>query len=356
MIDITSQLTEALINHQNVDDLFKQLLEEAINQILKDDLLPNKFNSFDNKDKESYKLNTSYGSLDVLLPSNSLVDKTAGVLNLESTIIQLLQNGISFSEVSNLLEKMYGYHYIPQTNSSLEHIQEDGNSEKEYMIMLFDSIKLPVKLGKTVGKFVYFIIGIRSDGIKEILHYHVFNDMSDENWYLILKELEAQGVEETDLAIVEDKGEFRELIRSFYPNIKYQQNCVYVENELTKLIEPEKVIRLRKDFKRVYQAKNYDDGVEELAAFINKWNSQYPEMHELLKDPDLLTFYHFPEPIWSTLYSLNLSKRFGKMIKRKLKNQKGINSRKDLKEFLEVEFSEANTQFSERIHRGFNEI
>ncbi|OZS36500.1 hypothetical protein CG820_10905, partial [Enterococcus faecium] len=49
--------------------------------------------------------------------------------SLETTIIQLFQKGITMSEISELIEKMYGHHYTPQTgfeSISWTHFSRDG--------------------------------------------------------------------------------------------------------------------------------------------------------------------------------------------------------------------------------------
>lgn len=42
--------------------------------------------------------------------------------SLETTIIQLVQKGITMSEISDLIEKMYGHYYKPQTISNMSKI------------------------------------------------------------------------------------------------------------------------------------------------------------------------------------------------------------------------------------------
>ncbi len=42
------------------------------------------------------------------------------MIPLETTIIQLFQKGITMAEISELIEKMYGHHYTPQTISNID--------------------------------------------------------------------------------------------------------------------------------------------------------------------------------------------------------------------------------------------
>ncbi len=38
---------------------------------------------------------------------------------LETTIIHLFEKGVTMSEIADLIEKMYGHHYTPQTMSNM---------------------------------------------------------------------------------------------------------------------------------------------------------------------------------------------------------------------------------------------
>lgn len=42
--------------------------------------------------------------------------------SLETTIIQLFKKGITMAEISELIEKMYGQHFKPQTISSMSNL------------------------------------------------------------------------------------------------------------------------------------------------------------------------------------------------------------------------------------------
>jgi len=72
--------------------------------------------------------------------------------SLETTIIQLFQKDITMAEISELIEKMYGYHYTPQTISSMSKIvSEDVLAFKEktlessYSVIFMDATHIPVK-------------------------------------------------------------------------------------------------------------------------------------------------------------------------------------------------------------------
>ncbi|EOM15875.1 hypothetical protein U9W_00290, partial [Enterococcus faecium EnGen0261] len=50
---------------------------------------------------------------------------------LEETVIHLFRKGITMSEIADLIEKMYGHHYTPQTMSNMTKVlTEEVNAFK----------------------------------------------------------------------------------------------------------------------------------------------------------------------------------------------------------------------------------
>ncbi|MDQ8463379.1 transposase, partial [Enterococcus faecium] len=43
-----------------------------------------------------------------------------------TTIIHLFEKGVTMSEIADLIEKMYGHHYTPQTMSNMTKVLTDG--------------------------------------------------------------------------------------------------------------------------------------------------------------------------------------------------------------------------------------
>ncbi|MFL2132199.1 transposase, partial [Ruoffia sp. FAM 20857] len=77
---------------------------------------------------------------------------------LEETVIHLFQKGITMSEIADLIEKMYGHHYTPQTMSNMTKVfsEEVAAFKKRplndhYAAIYLDATYIPLKR-KTVDK------------------------------------------------------------------------------------------------------------------------------------------------------------------------------------------------------------
>lgn len=183
MNDFTTEIMEILINKGDLDDLFRRHLELAINALLQAELTVfldyekydragfNSGNSRNGNYSRSFK--TEYGELNLVIPRDRNGDFSQQTLpaykrtndSLETTIIQLVQKGITMSEISDLIEKMYGHYYKPQTISNMSKIvSEDVSAFKErtleakYSVIFMDATHIPLKRQTVSKEAVYIVI------------------------------------------------------------------------------------------------------------------------------------------------------------------------------------------------------
>ncbi|WP_181213521.1 transposase, partial [Mesobacillus zeae] len=92
---------------------------------------------------------------------------------LESFVIHLFQKGVTMTEISDLIEKMYGHHYTPQTISNMTKAmteQIEAFSQRalgtRYVCVYLDATYIAVKRETVSKEAVYLAVGIREDGSK----------------------------------------------------------------------------------------------------------------------------------------------------------------------------------------------
>ena len=150
MTKFTIEIMQTLLNKGDLDELFQDHLERAINSLLQAELTAfldyekydrNGFNSGNSRNGNySRTFKTEYGELNLTIPRDRNGELSQQTLpaykrtndSLETTIIQLFQKGITMAEISKLIEKMYGHHYTPQTISNMSKlVAEDVLAFKE---------------------------------------------------------------------------------------------------------------------------------------------------------------------------------------------------------------------------------
>jgi len=319
----------------------------------------------------SRSFRTEYGELNLVIPRDRNGKFSQQTLpaykrtndSLETTIIQLFQKGITMSEISELIEKMYGHHYTPQTISNMTKIVSEDiiafkerSLESRYSVIFMDATHIPLKRQTVSKEAVYIVIGIRLDGTKEVLGFSIAPTESSYVWKEILQDLKDRGLEEVLLVVTDGLSGINDSIHSVYPNAQFQQCCVHISRNIAHKVRVSDRQEICSDFKLVYQASSKEEANNQIRFMIDKWKKQYPRVVKLLMNPAILTFYNFPPSIRRTIYSTNLIEGFNKQLKKYTKRKEQFPNEESLERFLVSQFNNYNQKFLCRVHKGFKEI
>ena len=381
MPNFTTEIMETLINKGDLDELFRCHLELAVNSLLQAELTAfldyekydragfNSGNSRNGNYSRSFR--TEYGELNLVIPRDRNGKFSQQTLpaykrtndSLETTIIQLFQKGITMSEISELIEKMYGHHYTPQTISNMTKIVSEDiiafkerSLESRYSVIFMDATHIPLKRQTVSKEAVYIVIGIRLDGTKEVLGFSIAPTESSYVWKEILQDLKDRGLEEVLLVVTDGLSGIDDSIHSIYPNAQFQQCCVHISRNIAHKVRVSDRQEICSDFKLVYQASSKEEANNQIRFMIDKWKKQYPRVVKLLMNPAILTFYNFPPSIRRTIYSTNLIEGFNKQLKKYTKRKEQFPNEESLERFLVSQFNNYNQKFLCRVHKGFKEI
>ncbi|MDT6347074.1 IS256 family transposase [Enterococcus faecium] len=381
MPNFTTEIMETLINKGDLDELFRCHLELAVNSLLQAELTAfldyekydragfNSGNSRNGNYSRSFR--TEYGELNLVIPRDRNGKFSQQTLpaykrtndSLETTIIQLFQKGITMSEISELIEKMYGHHYTPQTISNMTKIVSEDiiafkerSLESRYSVIFMDATHIPLKRQTVSKEAVYIVIGIRLDGTKEVLGFSLAPTESAYVWKEILQDLKDRGLKEVLLVVTDGLSGINDSIHSVYPNAQFQQCCVHVSRNIAHKVRVRGRKEICEDFKLVYQANSKEEALDHIDFMTRKWKKQYPRVVNLLLNPALLTFYNFPHAIRRTIYSTNLIEGFNKQLKRYTRRKEQFPNEESLERFLVSQFNNYNQKFLCRVHKGFKEI
>nr|WP_270790814.1 IS256 family transposase [Enterococcus lactis] len=380
-VNFTTEIMETLINKGDLDELFRCHLELAVNSLLQAELTAfldyekydragfNSGNSRNGNYSRSFR--TEYGELNLVIPRDRNGKFSQQTLpaykrtndSLETTIIQLFQKGITMSEISELIEKMYGHHYTPQTISNMTKIVSEDiiafkerSLESRYSVIFMDATHIPLKRQTVSKEAVYIVIGIRLDGTKEVLGFSLAPTESAYVWKEILQDLKDRGLKEVLLVVTDGLSGINDSIHSVYPNAQFQQCCVHISRNIAHKVRVSDRQEICSDFKLVYQASSKEEANNQIRFMIDKWKKQYPRVVKLLMNPAILTFYNFPPSIRRTIYSTNLIEGFNKQLKKYTKRKEQFPNEESLERFLVSQFNNYNQKFLCRVHKGFKEI
>lgn len=381
MNQFTSDIVQALVKKQDITEVFRSHLENAVNTLLTTELTA--FLDYEKYDRIGFNsgnsrngsysrtLHTEYGDLNIQIPRDRNGEfKQQTVMpykrsndTLESFVIHMFQKGVTMAEIASLIEKMYGHHYTPQTISNMtktmtEQVEAFNKRplSARYVCVYLDATYIPVRRETVSKEAVYLAVGIREDGSKEVLAYTIAPTESAFNWHELLLEIKERGVDEVLLFISDGLKGMVDTISSTFPKAKYQTCLIHVARNISHKVRVEDRADICEDFKAIYRAENLEGGQEALNAFCLKWQKAYPRVTKpIAENPYLLTFYSFPKCIWRSIYSTNLIESFNKQIKKYTKRKEQFPNEEALERFLVSQFEDYNQRFATRCHIGFDQ-
>lgn len=142
MNQFTTDIIQNLVKKEDIKEVFRVHLEAAVNTLLQTELTA--FLDYEKYDRAGFlsgnsrngsyarKLHTEFGTLEISIPrdrNGEFKQQTVQPYKrsndtLEGFVIHMFQKGVTMSEISDLLEKMYGHHYSPQTISNIDQSDE----------------------------------------------------------------------------------------------------------------------------------------------------------------------------------------------------------------------------------------
>ncbi len=106
------------------------------------------------------------------------------------------------------MKRMCGHHYTPQTISNMTKVMSeqveafrDRTLCTRYSCVYLDAMYITLTRDTVSKEAVYIAIGIREDGLKEVLGYTIVPNESVFVWKEILEEIKSRGSEEVLLFI-----------------------------------------------------------------------------------------------------------------------------------------------------------
>ncbi len=381
MDHFTTDIMQALAKKEDITEIFRSHLEKAVNMLLQTELTA--FLDYEKHDRLGFNsgnsrngsyprtLKTEYGELELFIPRDRKGEFKQQTVSpykrtndtLESFVIHMFQKGVTMSEVSHLIERMYGHHYTPQTISNMtKAMGEEVEAFRQrplsnrYVCVYLDATFLPVKRDTVSKEAIYIAVGIREDGSKEVLAYTIAPTESAYVWKELMEDIQARGVEEVLLFISDGLKGIKESIHSVFPKAQYQTCFVHVSRNIAHKVRVSDRKEICEDLKTLYRADDKEKAVEALQAFIDKWKKSYSKITQSLQDnQDLFTFYDFPKSIRKSIYSTNLIESFNKKIKKYSKRKEQFPNEESLDRFLVTQFEEYNRRFATRCHIGFDQ-
>lgn len=383
MNDFTKDMANALFNQDKINDLFRQKLQQAVNDLLESELTAflgynpyerDGWNTGNSRNGAYYrKVDTQFGQIKIKVPrdrngefhQHTMPDYKRHTDVLEQTVIKLYSKGVTTREIADLIEKMYGGYYSPAMVSNIskemipkvEAYHQRHLSDKFFCVYL-DATYIPLKRVTYEREAVYIAIGIKPNGHKEVIDYCIAPTENIEIWSEMLKGFKSRGLEQVELFLSDGVVGMKEAICQSYPKAHFQRCLVHVMRNISAKMRVDDRQKALDEFKQIHTQSNKEMAVQVLHEFYQNWEKAYKNVVRDLRqvEPDLLTFYNYPPAIRASIYSTNMIESFNNRLKRKTKPKTEFPTEQSLDTFIGVQAMDYNDRYFNRIHKGFGQV
>ena len=259
---------------------------------------------------------------------------------LEEAVPVLYLRGLSTGDFQDALSALLGKENIvgfsPNTITRLLAIWQDEYktwrkrplNHKQYVYIWADGVHFNVRL-EDDRLACLVIIGVRSDGVKEVIGLEDGYRESTESWATLLRDLKQRGLSAPKLAIADGALGFWAALRQVYPKTEEQRCWVHkianVLDKLPKRLQP----RAKSHLHEIMRAPDRQAATEELQRFRAEYEDKYAKAVACLTtDQDaLFTFMGYPAAHWIHLRTTNPIESGFSTVKARTRTTKGAGSR-----------------------------
>lgn len=216
----------------------------------------------------------------------------------------------SASTVSRVFHTLEGEYAIWKSRPlapKYEYIFADGT----YFTVIYEGegCKMPILL----------VIGIKPDGMREVLGFSVGDRENQIAWEGLFENLKHRGLKEVGLLITDGGQAMLSALAAKFPGVQ-RQRCVKhkMSNVLSYVPSKHREV-MGEELKAIFYQESREKAEQVALAFCEKYRREYPSAVECLwRDYDAcLTFYSFPPSHWKAIRTTNAIERLIEEVKRR---------------------------------------
>lgn len=332
--------------------LIKQLTEAALKAELDlhlaDDASANRKNGYTKKTVKSgvgeFELDTPRDREGTFEPQLVKKHQTKLTPEIDQKILGLFALGTSYRDIRFHIEELYGIDVSEATITAvtdqlIPELKEwqSRSLDAIYPFIWLDAIHYKIKdNGRYVSKAIYTILGVNTEGRKELLGLYLSESEGANYWLSVLTDLHNRGVKDILIASVDGLTGFVEAINSIYPDTEVQQCVIHQIRNSMKYVASKNQKEFMQDLKPVYRAATKQAAETALDELEAKWGAHYPIVVSSWrrKWDNLSVYFKYPEYIRRVIYTTNAIEAVHRQFRKLTKTKGGFPNENSLLKLL----------------------
>ena len=176
----------------------------------------------------------------------------------------------------------------------------------DYVYVWVDGVHFSVRLGEDDRLCVLVMVGVRTDGTKELVAVSDGYRESTESWAELLRDAKRRGMRAPVLATGDGALGFWAAVRDVFPETRWQRDWVHKVANVLNALPASVQSSARRAMREIWDAEDKDHADQALDAFARDFAKWPKAVAKLTKDREpLLAFYDFPAEHWIHLRTSN---------------------------------------------------
>jgi len=344
---LNSDFFKQFNSSEELNDFLSQIQKRGIEQLLEGELDSHLgYDKHQSSEGNNYRnghsrktIKTSFGESQLKIPRDRdasynpiIVPKRKSIVDgIENVIISLYAKGMSNSDIEEQIKEVYNFDISTSTISRItDRISNDIIAwqnrplESVYLIVWMDGIVFKVRENsKVINKTIYIAVGLRKDGLKEVLGLWLGRNESASFWMSVLTDMKARGVEDILITATDNLNGFTDTIKTVFPYSITQICVVHQIRNASKYVVWKDKREFTNDMREIYNAPTKEAAKVALKEFSLKWSSKYSYAIKSWENnwENLTAFFEFPVEIRKIIYTTNLIENLNGKIRKYTKNK-----------------------------------
>jgi transposase-like protein len=287
------------------------------------------------------------------------------ISGIEEKVISLYARGMSTRDIHDQSRDLYGIELSAEmvskiTDKILPQVKEWQSRPLApiYPFVFMDCIHYKVREeGRILTKAAYVVLGVTTEGYKEILSITVGANETSKFWLGMLNDLKNRGLKDVLFFCVDGLAGFKEAISAVYPQAQIQRRVIHMPRNSFKYVNYSDLKKFSNDFKAVYNAPNETAAYSELEGLKEKWGKKYPYAISNWENnwEDVSSFFQFSEEIRKIMYTTNIIEGLNRQYRKVTKTKSVFPSDQSLEKTLYLASENITKKWTQR-YRGWDQV
>lgn len=314
-----------------LDNLLQPLMQKLLDTELENHLEYSKYKHTKNNKKRNLRngycktknVRTKYGNIKVQTPrdrnatfSPIIIEKGQTKLTgFEEKCIALYAKGVSLRDIEKTIKELYGVKINKDDISKLiSAVSEETEKWRTrqlkpmYVFTYADCLYILIKDDITTSKkAVYVIIGVDTNGYKDVLGIWIDKTESGSFWSNVFEDLKERGVKDILYMSSDGIAGFKGSLERVFPKTQSQRCVVHLVRNIYSLCPKKEAKEIIANYKKIYISSNIEEAEFQLEVFRKKYSKEQKRIVKKVEEfmQYLEPLFELPQEIRKCIYTSN---------------------------------------------------